>query len=77
MLLFRNQLNTLNFGVQAITCYLECSKFASIVKSRRYLAKVFWLIKIISSFGDECNESLEKVLNENVLNISPSNWIFW
>lgn len=68
----------MDFGVSAITCFLQACKFYSEAKARKYLAKVLWLLSFDNNKGD-----LVELINKFISGptrescIPPANWIVW
>ena len=67
----------LNVGLQALACFLECARITSSTKSRPFIARVFWLIKMIYSAGSSLHQPLEESLKRSVGGIPAANWLFW
>ena len=62
----------MQLGVSAITCYLQACRHHNEPKSRKYLAKVLWLL----TYDDE-ELSLEKAVKNYNAGIAPLNWLPW
>ncbi|KAK3867130.1 hypothetical protein Pcinc_027378 [Petrolisthes cinctipes] len=61
-----------NLGVFAITCYLHASRHQNESKSRKYLAKVLWLL----SYDDE-NGSLSEAVDRYCVGVPAIQWLPW
>ncbi|KAM4023906.1 transformation/transcription domain-associated protein [Anomaloglossus baeobatrachus] len=62
----------LHLGVSAITCYLHACRHQNESKSRKYLAKVLWLL----SFDDEKN-TLADAVDKYCIGVPPIQWLAW
>ncbi|XP_045924196.1 transformation/transcription domain-associated protein [Micropterus dolomieu] len=61
----------LHLGVSAITCYLHACRHQNESKSRKYLAKVLWLL----SFDDKNN--LADAVDKYCIGVPPIQWLAW
>uniref|UniRef100_A0A8C5E214 Transformation/transcription domain-associated protein n=1 Tax=Gouania willdenowi TaxID=441366 RepID=A0A8C5E214_GOUWI len=61
----------LNWGVSAITCYLHACRHQNESKSRKYLAKVLWLL----SFDDK--NTLADAVDKYCIGVPPIQWLAW
>ena len=64
--------NNIQFGVEAITCYLHACRHQNEAKSRKYLAKVIWLL----TYDDE-NLSLAEAVDKYSVGVPPIQWLPW
>ncbi|KAM4631836.1 transformation/transcription domain-associated protein isoform 1-T1 [Discoglossus pictus] len=62
----------LQVGVSAITCYLHACRHQNESKSRKYLAKVLWLL----SFDDDKN-TLADAVDKYCIGVPPIQWLAW
>nr|XP_014353128.1 PREDICTED: transformation/transcription domain-associated protein [Latimeria chalumnae] len=62
----------LHLGVSAITCYLHACRHQNESKSRKYLAKVLWLL----SFDDQ-NNTLAEAVDKYCIGVPPIQWLAW
>ncbi|EPQ15807.1 Transformation/transcription domain-associated protein [Myotis brandtii] len=62
----------LHLGVSAIICYLQACKHQNESKSRKYLAKVLWLL----SFDDDKN-TLADAVDKYCIGVPPIQWLAW
>lgn len=62
----------IKFGVEAITCYLHACRHNSESKSRKYLAKVLWLL----TYDDE-NLSLAEAVDKYNVGVPAIQWLPW
>nr|XP_020664456.1 transformation/transcription domain-associated protein [Pogona vitticeps] len=62
----------LHLGVSAITCYLHACRHQNESKSRKYLAKVLWLL----SFDDDKN-TLADAIDKYCIGVPPIQWLAW
>ena len=62
----------IRYGVEAITCYLHACRHQDESKSRKYLAKVIWLL----TYDDEKLALAEAVDKYNV-GVPPNQWLPW
>uniref|UniRef100_S4RD05 Uncharacterized protein n=1 Tax=Petromyzon marinus TaxID=7757 RepID=S4RD05_PETMA len=62
----------LHLGVYAIACYLHACRHQNEHKSRKYLAKVLWLL----SFDDEKN-TLAEAVDKYCVGVPPIQWVAW
>ena len=75
---FRNEAYALNTGTQAMACILEHIKIVTPQKARASIARLFWLIKVASSFSsDKVAISIDELLEDYVDTVPSINWIFW
>ena len=63
---------TINFGVEAITCYLHACRHQNESKSRKYLAKVLWLL----TYDDE-EFALAEAVDKYHVGVPPIQWLPW
>ncbi len=63
---------TVKYGVEAITCYLHACRHQNESKSRKYLAKVLWLL----TYDDETLALAEAVDKYNQ-GVPPLHWLPW
>ncbi|MBN3303926.1 TRRAP protein, partial [Amia calva] len=61
----------LHQGVSAITCYLHACRHQNESKSRKYLAKVLWLL----SFDDK--NTLADAVDKYCIGVPPIQWLAW
>ncbi|XP_028844478.1 transformation/transcription domain-associated protein isoform X1 [Denticeps clupeoides] len=61
----------LQLGVSAITCYLHACRHQNESKSRKYLAKVLWLL----SFDDK--NALADAVDKYCIGVPPIQWLAW
>lgn len=74
----RSDVGALEYGTNAIACLLECARTTSEEKSRTYLSKLFWLLKVVSACGGEkATQAVDEVLMNYHANVPTSNWVFW
>lgn len=62
----------INLGVSAIVCFLHACRHQNESKSRKYLAKVLWLL----SFDDE-KSSIMETLDKYGVGVPPLHWLPW
>ena len=62
----------MKFGVEAITCYLHACRHQNESKSRKYLAKVLWLL----TYDNEQLELAEAV-DKYMTGVPPIQWLPW
>ncbi|XP_068243023.1 transformation/transcription domain-associated protein isoform X3 [Palaemon carinicauda] len=70
--LFTRDSTHINLGVSAITCYLHASRHQNESKSRKYLAKVLWLLSYDDSEG-----SLSDAVDRYCVGVPPIQWLPW
>lgn len=70
--LFTRDPTHINLGVFAITCYLHASRHQNESKSRKYLAKVLWLL----SYDDEAG-SLSEAVDHYCVGVPAIQWLPW
>ncbi len=61
-----------SFGVEAITCYLHACRHQNESKSRKYLAKVLWLL----TYDDE-TLALADAVDKYHVGVPPIQWLPW
>ena len=59
-------------GVNAITCYLHACRHQKESKSRKYLAKVLWLL----TYDDDKN-TLAEAVDKYCVGVPPIQWLPW
>lgn len=62
----------MSLGVSAIICFLHACRHQNESKSRKYLAKVLWLL----SYDDSSN-SLMEALDKYAVGVPPLHWLPW
>lgn len=62
----------MSLGVSAIICFLHACRHQNESKSRKYLAKVLWLL----SYDDE-KSSLMEALDKYAVGVPPLHWLPW
>ncbi|KFM75841.1 Transformation/transcription domain-associated protein, partial [Stegodyphus mimosarum] len=62
----------ISLGVTAITCFLHACRHQNESKSRKYLAKVLWLL----TYDDE-NSQLTEAVDKNSVGVPPLQWLPW
>merc|ERR1719319_147634 len=62
----------MKYGVEAITCYLHACRHQNESKSRKYLAKVLWLL----TYDTEALELAEAV-DKYMTGVPPIQWLPW
>ncbi|XP_068621131.1 transcription-associated protein 1 isoform X2 [Battus philenor] len=62
----------ISVGVSAMTCFLHACRHQNESKSRKYCAKVLWML----SFDDEKN-SLAEALDKYAVGVPPVQWLPW
>ncbi|KAB7505950.1 Transformation/transcription domain-associated protein [Armadillidium nasatum] len=70
--LFIRDPSHIGLGVSAITCFLHASRHQNESKSRKHLAKVFWLL----TFDDEAG-SLSEALDKYSVGVPAIQWLPW
>ncbi|XP_014681160.1 PREDICTED: transformation/transcription domain-associated protein-like [Priapulus caudatus] len=61
-----------HLGVSAITCFLHACRHQNETKSRKYLAKVLWLL----TYDDE-RSSLAEAVDKYCVGVPPVQWLPW
>lgn len=62
----------INTGINAITCFLHACRHQNESKSRKYLAKVLWLLTY-----DDSKFSLTETVEKYVVGVPPVQWLPW
>lgn len=62
----------IHLGVSAITCFLHACRHQNETKSRKYLAKVLWLL----TYDDE-KSSLAEAVDKYCVGVPPVQWLPW
>lgn len=70
--IFTRESRQINLGVNAIVCFLHACRHQNESKSRKYLAKVLWLL----SYDDE-KSSLMDALDKYAAGVPPLHWLPW
>lgn len=70
--IFTKEPRQMNLGVNAIICFLHACRHQNESKSRKYLAKVLWLLAY-----DDSNSSLMEALEKYSVGVPPLHWILW
>nr|CAD7427558.1 unnamed protein product [Timema monikensis] len=69
---FTKDSRQISVGVSAVTCFLHACRHQYEVKSRKHLAKVFWLL----SYDDE-RSSLATAVSKYSVDVPPIQWLPW
>jgi len=69
---FTGDPSNINIGVQAITCFLHACRHQNESKSRKYLAKVLWLLTY-----DNEKLALASALDKYCVGVPPIQWLPW
>ena len=69
---FTKDARNIGIGVSAITCFLHACRHQNESKSRKYLAKVLWLLTY-----DDDKLSLAESLDKYCVGIPPVQWLPW
>lgn len=72
ILVFMFQERSVQVGVNAITCFLHACRHQNESKSRKYLAKVIWLLTF-----DEEKMSLAEAVDKYCVGVPPIQWLPW
>ncbi|XP_035793214.1 transcription-associated protein 1-like isoform X2 [Anopheles albimanus] len=70
--IFTRDNRQIHIGVSAVTCFLHACRSQNESKSRKYLAKVLWLL----SYDDE-KASLLEALDKYAVGVPPGQWVPW
>lgn len=70
--IFTKEPTQMSLGVNAITCFLHACRHQNESKSRKYLAKVLWLL----AYDDE-RSLLMEALEKYSVGVPPLHWILW
>lgn len=70
--IFTRDPRQINIGVSALTCFLHSCRHQNESKSRKYIAKVLWLLTY-----DDDKQSLMKVLDQYSTGVPPIQWLPW
>ncbi|KAJ1522938.1 hypothetical protein ONE63_002077 [Megalurothrips usitatus] len=70
--IFTRDPKLINIGISAITCFLHACRHQNESKSRKYLAKVLWLL----TYDDE-NYSLTLAVDRYSVGVPPVQWLPW
>lgn len=62
----------MHLGISALTCFLHACRHQNETKSRKYLAKILWML----SYDDE-QSSLMDMLDKYGAGIPPLHWLPW
>lgn len=62
----------INLGVSAITCFLHACRHQNESKSRKYLAKVLWLLTY-----DDDKSTLAEAVDKYCVGVPPVQWLPW
>ncbi|KAL7021314.1 hypothetical protein ACKWTF_011837 [Chironomus riparius] len=68
----RNPKKAVSSGISALTCFLHASREHNEMKSRKYLAKVLWLLTY-----NETRTDMFKVMDNYMFGIPMINWLSW
>ena len=63
---------SMQLGVYAITCYLHACRHQNESKSRKYLAKVLWLLTY-----DDDKSTLADAVDKHSFGVPPIQWLPW
>lgn len=70
--IFTRESRQMNLGVSAIVCFLHACRHQNESKSRKYLAKVLWLLCY-----DDDKSSLMEALDKYAVGVPPLHWLPW
>ncbi|XP_044007561.1 transformation/transcription domain-associated protein isoform X2 [Aphidius gifuensis] len=70
--IFTRDSRQISIGVSAITCFLHACRHQNESKSRKYLAKVLWLLTY-----DDDRFSLMEALDKYAVGVPPIQWLPW
>ncbi|XP_058123036.1 transcription-associated protein 1 [Anopheles ziemanni] len=70
--IFTRDYRQIHLGVSAVTCFLHACRSQIESKSRKYLAKVLWLL----SYDDD-KSSLLDALDKYAVGVPPGQWVPW
>lgn len=70
--IFTREPRQISLGVSAITCFLHACRHQNESKSRKYLAKVLWLLSY-----DDSKSSLMEALDKYSVGVPPLHWLPW
>jgi transformation/transcription domain-associated protein len=70
--IFTRDARQISIGVSAITCFLHSCRHQNESKSRKYLAKVLWLLTY-----DDDKSSLMDVVDKYAVGVPPIQWLPW
>ncbi|XP_058058029.1 transcription-associated protein 1 isoform X2 [Anopheles bellator] len=70
--IFTRDYRQIHLGVSAVTCFLHACRNQNESKSRKYLAKVLWLL----SYDDD-KSSLLNALDKYAVGVPPGQWVPW
>ncbi|GIY24528.1 hypothetical protein CEXT_37291 [Caerostris extrusa] len=63
---------SINLGVSALVCFLHSCRHQNESKSRKYLAKVLWLLTY-----DDKEQNLSEALDKHSVGVPPLQWLPW
>lgn len=69
---FTKDARNIGIGISAITCFLHACRHQNESKSRKYLAKVLWLLTY-----DDDKLSLAEALDKYCVGVPPVQWLPW
>lgn len=69
---FTKDSRNISIGVSAITCFLHACRHQNESKSRKYLAKVLWLLTY-----DDSKLSLAEAMDKYCVGVPPVQWLPW
>lgn len=70
--LFTRDARQISLGTQAITCFLHACRHQNESKSRKYLAKVLWLLTY-----DDDKSTLTEAVDKYSVGVPPIQWLPW
>ncbi|XP_033222256.1 transformation/transcription domain-associated protein [Belonocnema kinseyi] len=70
--IFTRDARQISIGVSAITCFLHASRHQNESKSRKYLAKVLWLLTY-----DDDKSTLMEAVDKFAVGVPPIQWLPW
>ncbi|XP_069681279.1 transformation/transcription domain-associated protein isoform X3 [Periplaneta americana] len=70
--LFTRDARQISWGTQAITCFLHACRHQNESKSRKYLAKVLWLLTY-----DDDQSTLTEAVDKYSVGVPPIQWLPW
>ncbi|KAI4484537.1 hypothetical protein M0804_007103 [Polistes exclamans] len=70
--IFTHDARQISIGISAITCFLHACRHQNESKSRKYLAKVLWLLTY-----DDDKSSLMEAVDKYAVGVPPIQWLPW
>ncbi|KAL3994636.1 FAT domain family protein [Acanthocheilonema viteae] len=67
----------LNAGMEALVGIMEGARMENELRARKYIARLLWLVKKLSVYGNRAEKEVDAKLKKHGIGISANNWLPW